>query len=58
MRIDHKNKTIIVVPGDAEPPVYIKEIRTKIGSIYTTQYWVIRDECWNQVQLRLQEQPE
>jgi len=55
MKIDYKNKTIIVVPGDVEPPVYIKEIRTKIGSIYTTQYWIIRDECWDQVQLRLQE---
>ena len=47
MKIDHTNKTIEVF-GE-EPPVYIKEIKSKKGFI-----WTIKTECWNDVIARIE----
>jgi len=46
MRINHTNKTIEVF-GE-EPPVYIKEIKSKRGFI-----WTIKAECWAEVIARI-----
>ena len=49
MRINHTNKTIELFGEEPPPPVYIKEIKSKRGFI-----WTIKAECWAEVIARLE----